>query len=53
MQRRLYQHLDNTNQLNRSMELIDKGTYYLLSQELKNRYKKESELNYKQLKFIE
>jgi hypothetical protein len=53
MQRRLYQHLNNTNQLVRKdFELITFGDFYLSTSIEKKRYKKQCKLHYQQLKFI-
>ena len=52
MQRRLYQHLNNTNQLHRiDFELLTFGDFYLSTRQEQKRYKKNCELHYSKLKF--
>jgi hypothetical protein len=52
MQRRLYQHLNNTNQLMRiDFELLSYNDFYLSTRQEQKRYKKNCELHYTKLKF--
>ena len=49
--RQLYQNADSMNLINRQLELVQYGEYYLMLPKQQQAYKKQSIKDYNQLKF--